>query len=230
MSGFGMQWNRNGQLTECGRWFNGGLVQSCAVPRSKIPFSARNASLLYPDGRFYRGEINAQFQRHGRGSMHAANGRAESEGEWRDDRLLTAAESRAAVSPAAASSSSSAGPAPASAASVAARSRPLPLPLLLSLPLPLPLPPTVPVSDPPSVPLPLPLLPPPLLLPLRRPLRRSTFRSAWCARTLGRSVSSAARTSACAWSAPSRCTRVRSAASPSARESASSFPRPVRHV
>ena len=46
MSGFGMQWNRLGQLTECGRWFNDRLVQSCAVPRSQIPL----AKFLSPAG------------------------------------------------------------------------------------------------------------------------------------------------------------------------------------
>ena len=39
MSGFGMQWNRNGSLAQCGRWINDRLVQSCSVPRSRIPFT-----------------------------------------------------------------------------------------------------------------------------------------------------------------------------------------------
>ena len=53
----------------------------CAVP------PAKESALLFPDGGFYRGEINAQLQRHGQGSMHAADGVQLHCGEWVDDVL-----------------------------------------------------------------------------------------------------------------------------------------------
>jgi hypothetical protein len=36
-SGLGVQWAKEGRMSECGRWANSRLVESCPVPRSKIP-------------------------------------------------------------------------------------------------------------------------------------------------------------------------------------------------
>jgi len=100
-----------------------GLLPYCAVLSAVPP--AKESALLFPDGGFYRGEINEQFQRHGAGSMCSADGAVVSEGIWSDDRLLTAVEvttlALAALSPSSASSSSSA-----SAAAPAASPSPAP--------------------------------------------------------------------------------------------------------
>jgi len=49
--------------------------------------TATDSALLFPDGGFYCGEVNAQFQRHGEGSMHAANGAQTERGVWSLDVL-----------------------------------------------------------------------------------------------------------------------------------------------
>ena len=36
-SGLGVQWDKDGKLIRCGRWVDGELVESCPVPRSKVP-------------------------------------------------------------------------------------------------------------------------------------------------------------------------------------------------
>ena len=36
-TGLGMQWGKDGKLLQCGRWADDKLVESCPVPRSKIP-------------------------------------------------------------------------------------------------------------------------------------------------------------------------------------------------
>ena len=41
LRGFGVMWAKDGNLLECGRFANGKLFESCAVPRSKIPIGAR---------------------------------------------------------------------------------------------------------------------------------------------------------------------------------------------
>jgi hypothetical protein len=35
-SGLGVKWDHAGKMRQCGQWFRGLLVKSCAVPRSKI--------------------------------------------------------------------------------------------------------------------------------------------------------------------------------------------------
>lgn len=54
---------------------------------SAVP-TANDATLIYPDGRFYRGEINDQFQRHGRGSIHTADGERLESGTWGNDKWI----------------------------------------------------------------------------------------------------------------------------------------------
>ena len=49
---------------------------------------ANDAALLFPDGRFYRGEFNAQLKRHGWGSTHAADGDRLGSGNWLNDELI----------------------------------------------------------------------------------------------------------------------------------------------
>ena len=49
--------------------------------------SARSASLLYPDGGYYSGQINQSNQRHGVGLMFAADGKLVDSGTWINDQL-----------------------------------------------------------------------------------------------------------------------------------------------
>ena len=39
-NGLGMQWDKNGALLQCGRWFHDRLVTSCPVLLSKIPIGS----------------------------------------------------------------------------------------------------------------------------------------------------------------------------------------------
>ena len=39
-SGFGISWTADGNVAECGSWANDELVESCPVPRSKIPIGS----------------------------------------------------------------------------------------------------------------------------------------------------------------------------------------------
>ena len=38
--GLGVVWSKEGEVIKCGRWADGKLVKSCAVPRSKIPIGS----------------------------------------------------------------------------------------------------------------------------------------------------------------------------------------------
>ena len=87
---------------------------------SAVP-PANGAALLYPDGSFYRGETNAQFQRHGKGAMHSADGTVQPMGQWRKGDLIIAAAAEAGpAAPAASAPLAAAAPAAAAAVAVAA--------------------------------------------------------------------------------------------------------------
>ena len=87
--------------------------------------TANEAALLYPDDRFYRGDINRKFQRHGAGSMHSADGAVQQMGEWRKDVFRSAAPAAslaqaAPAAPAASAPLAAAAPEAAATAPVAA--------------------------------------------------------------------------------------------------------------
>jgi len=41
LSGFGIQWDEDGKIAHCGLWENDQLIETCAVPRTKIPVGAQ---------------------------------------------------------------------------------------------------------------------------------------------------------------------------------------------
>jgi len=81
--GFGIEWDATGARISCGRWDQDELKETCGVPPScllnpsihkRLSKSERNASLLYLDGRYYIGALNALQQRHGHGILYNPDG------------------------------------------------------------------------------------------------------------------------------------------------------------
>ena len=117
-NGLGVVWDKKGKVDKCGLWADHHLVESCAVPRSKIPIgarlsaagqlpasllrrarvlaafasscpsAARSADLICPGGGFYRGSVGPDHQPHGLGTLHRADGSAAIRGDWTNGRLM----------------------------------------------------------------------------------------------------------------------------------------------
>lgn len=83
--GFGMQRRRDGTITDCGRWLFDQFYLPSPVPRAALPAGSMphdHDALLFPDGRTFRGPLNAQNQPHGHGNMRREDGSEESCGDW----------------------------------------------------------------------------------------------------------------------------------------------------
>jgi hypothetical protein len=64
--GLGAVFSKSGELQACGRWENSDLVEARAIPRSVLPAGSAmfpgplaQASLLWPDGSYLLGEVDA---------------------------------------------------------------------------------------------------------------------------------------------------------------------------
>ena len=111
-SGHGMEWDDKGDRTHCGIYENSNHSKSCPVPRSALPVDSqkltayeKSASLLYPNGDYYVGSLNAANEPHcGDGHLFSSSNQLIYSGKWMNGKQLNDTNSS---SPAAASSSSS---------------------------------------------------------------------------------------------------------------------------
>lgn len=78
-NGWGIEYTKSGKISACGRWKDSELKEWHAVPRSVIPVGtylnekAKSADLLYSDGGYYKGEVNAAHEAHGKGILYTAS-------------------------------------------------------------------------------------------------------------------------------------------------------------
>ena len=104
--GLGMVWDKSGALIECGRFGSDGqggtkLELSCPVPRSMLLYGshlsaqARKAALLYANGSYYTGRLNAANEAHGAGCLYAESGEIIAEGIWDCGKLVDSTNNRA---------------------------------------------------------------------------------------------------------------------------------------
>ncbi len=99
--GFAVEWDKDKQLLKCGKWQADALVKLHPVPLSLLPKdenqqvpltpTQRAATLLFPDGSCYCGEINVLNEPDGEGVMQSAGGDMLQRGAWREGQFISLA-------------------------------------------------------------------------------------------------------------------------------------------
>ena len=90
LQGYGIQWDREGKRTKCGKFEQNKLIHSCAVPRSALPVDSnklteqeKTAALLYPNGDYYIGELDENNEPHdSNGKLYSSSNQLIHTGNW----------------------------------------------------------------------------------------------------------------------------------------------------